>query len=358
MSLYDLLHQKENNHAILQKNTELLEWYSKTDFFSFVSKEPGMVIAGGFAVQLWLNKLHSMDTDIDLFLMNTVALNRLLEFIRPRVNAIQQCKNVFQFQWPEFPFTVQVICFSNFMSTHDILSSFDFSYCKCMVHEGKLYASYDAEMSLRTRTCVSYHKKVRACRIAKAKRYCDTILNVDDSNTVCSHDPPNYQESNMAFQFGVYYDNQRNHTYLPSKNAVVCTSVHSPLPVIPYLLQYVPTEIRVQFTLKVQNRWGPTCYSIWDERIHRVYSFFHSQKDIIEKIVHRRKDSHVVERIRRMIHVYPLPLNITREEEGYHREHFGYIKLDKKYDLQDDTEYEFYFVYSRYPKPSVFCKVK
>lgn len=153
--------------------------FKKTSLFEFIAGERGLVVAGGFPTQLWLNQTPLEVSDVDVFVFDRSTLNHIIDFAASQGVKLAELvykTGIFQFQLPNFKHTVQIIWSER--SVIGVVRSFDFSHCRCIIYAGKLYATPDAEFSLRTKKTVLYSKYVRLCRIKKALRYIDDVINV------------------------------------------------------------------------------------------------------------------------------------------------------------------------------------
>ena len=157
--------------------------------FELIFSRGDVIIAGGFAVQLWLGLCPRFSSDIDVFVLKKEGMSEIVRHLRARedISLIEapserETTSIFQVSILSIPFKVQFIRIFKKKTPVDILESFDFSHCKCMIYRGKLYAAPDAERSLRTRESVLYSKEVRACRVKKAMRYVKDIVNCNAQN--------------------------------------------------------------------------------------------------------------------------------------------------------------------------------
>jgi hypothetical protein len=160
--------------------------YLRDALFELIFSRGDVVIAGGFAAQLWLELRPSFSSDIDVFVLKEEGMSEISRHLRARKDisfieapSRRESTSIFQVSIRSIPFKVQFIRIFRKETPVDILEAFDFSHCKCMIYRGKLYASPDAERSLRTRESVLYSNEVRVCRVKKALRYVKKIINCD-----------------------------------------------------------------------------------------------------------------------------------------------------------------------------------
>lgn len=157
--------------------------------FKFIETQGDYMMAGGFAVQLWLGKEPAETSDIDVFILSTKGARNLLNYLDTRSDYSIETPNgkfltsIFQIKIESLKYRIQFILLDG-KTPMKVLRDFDFSHCRCMIYRGKLYATPDAKRSLDSRRCF-VSKEVRVCRLVKALRYVDTVLNVEPTGLKC-----------------------------------------------------------------------------------------------------------------------------------------------------------------------------
>lgn len=182
--------------------------YLDHPFFEFIAKQNGLVVAGGFPTQLWLDQKPRNESDIDLYVLSMDAFYNLWKFMNIQHVEVparsldhtvegKVYTSVFQVQIPHLEYTVQVLVFDGMYTPEDVIASFDLSHCKCFLYKGKVYATPEAEQSLiERRSFICKNKdQIRSCRARKAlDRYVDSIINIADGWKECDCEPVEWKE--------------------------------------------------------------------------------------------------------------------------------------------------------------------
>lgn len=193
--------------------------------FELIFSREDVVIAGGFAVQLWLGLRPSFLSDIDVFVLKREGMLEIVRHLRAREDVLlveapgkRISTSIFQVSIQSIPFKVQFICTFGRETPADILESFDFSHCKCMVYKGRLYAAPDAVRSLRTKESVLYSEEVRVCRVKKAFRYVKKIINCDTQVSLSCDCERRARDASWARLEQIPEISKEDETYFSNKN--------------------------------------------------------------------------------------------------------------------------------------------
>ncbi len=290
-------------------------------FMRFVFSRPELVIAGSFATQLFqsVSNLPKETSDIDIFVLNQsiAVLYYLLSFINSagiEYIQISGSRNILQFRIPELKYQIQVILLESVITVHDIIQTFDMSHCRCVVYLGKVYATPDADYSLKVRRTLLY-KRTRVCRLAKALHYADSIIGTKNTltreNCLCDNaakvEWQTYRTANitpvkMSFRDIGEYAHQ-GHTFVEfsriRKEFDISAGAESVIPKLSYLEWFRSAPMRATFKLSYfqpdnifhVNRYFYTK----DKRFHKVYEFWKSKLHIIQSSY----DAHLVAKRKR-----------------------------------------------------------
>lgn len=162
----------------------------KGDLFSFLERQDDLVVAGGFATQLWIGNEPKLSSDIDVFILSETGKHAVKDYLCKHQHVVETPRgntycSLFQVRMADIPYVIQFIYVEKTHTVADVLRNFDFSYCRCALYLGKLYAWPDAKISLEKKECVVYRTSVRNCRINKAYRYVDKVLNIREAAREC-----------------------------------------------------------------------------------------------------------------------------------------------------------------------------
>lgn len=128
------------------------------------------VIAGGFATQLYLERLPQVVSDIDVFVLGGSDKERQKEatkdfeaFLKTfdfdyEIEPVGFSECVFNIVSPVIPYKIQFI-FTEYSSICEVLTSFDNSHNRCGMHLNKCYLGPDAVLSKSTMTTYFYQQK-------------------------------------------------------------------------------------------------------------------------------------------------------------------------------------------------------
>lgn len=339
-----------------EKITPELEKFKSSSVFQFASREPGLVIAGGFPTQLWLNRKPLISSDIDIFVFTSEALKNLLHFFALKkvktVFSTNRKTGVFQLQMQECHYTIQVI-YIQAKGPYDVIEKFDFSYCRCLIFKGNLYATPDAVRSLQTRKTIIY-KKVRACRISKALRYVDEIINVSSISLKCNCAKPHLFEFQLSeleivtTQFKGY--NSYVHTYIKPNILMRDYDIQNRrLQTVPYLYFCSP-QFLTQAIFRL-NYYVPSTTDMLlldkyfytnDPRYEDVHHFWIGLENLIQKIAYNR--SQISGRMQKGQRTYNYQSKLLKrilKPLNTRYDSFTYFKVESSVKFKGGREYKF-----------------